>query len=243
MLALEKLKRNLIVKAADEPFQIINLIPSIETYYHFKNENEKNVKILEIIKYFLEEDILQVGKDYNFEKWDLSLYNTLLKIKSMLDSGENLFYKVFFDLTVKGRQEALTYFEKQEAVQGKVLLACQDTFLGLDKVIEFIKETFSNDPEEIEFEFRDIILSLLDWKFIEIGNLVDNKFEPWEYFLKHTREKIKIFKLTDNNKNIYFQITPKGQLVLDEWKKSGGRISDHFNKIIFQFMEKVGDYL
>ena len=142
----------------------------------------------------------------------------------MLDSGEDLFYKAFFDLTIKGRHEALNYLDKQFEVQEKVLLACQNNPINLYKIAEFVKEVFSTkDPEEIEFELLDCIMSLADWHFIEIIYFVDNKYRVLAYSVYHDqfKDKIKSYitsqeKLETKNQMLC-RIDIKGQLVLDEW--------------------------
>lgn len=240
MLALEKLKRYLLLYDLDEPFQLMDFIDASEKYYTFNNDSERNYKIVELIKYFLENNIFEVGEDYNFEKWDLSLDDTILKIKSMLDSGEDLFYKAFFDLTPKGRQEALNYLDKQFEVQEKVLLACQNNPIDLHRIAEFIQEVFSaKDFEEIEYELLDCVLRLSGWDFIEVIYFVDNKYHVLAYsvYPEQFKDKIKSYinsqeKLETRNQMLC-RIAHDGKLVLEEWKKSGGRISDYFDKIIF----------
>ena len=67
-VSFRKLKRYLLLYDLSEPFQIIDFIDSFENYYYFNDRHVKNIKILEVIKYFLEDDIFEIGEDYHFEK-------------------------------------------------------------------------------------------------------------------------------------------------------------------------------
>jgi hypothetical protein len=239
MLTSEKLKRDLLIYGLDEPFQITDFISSFEDYYNYDNESEKNIKILDIIRYFLESNIFEIGEDYDFEKWDLSLEDTLLKIKLILNSDESLLFKAFFNLTNKGRKEALIYVDKENVIQENILLACCDDIVNIEKIMELIKEVFATyDPEEIEYEFLYCISSLADRHFIEVITFTADQFQTLKYsiypvpFENKIQEQLEYNKTHQIKDSIFLKITPKGKLLIEEWKKLGGRISDHFDKVL-----------
>jgi len=92
MTRFEKIRKNLLVFGLAEPFEVyFTLIPEIKSKFDIKDNSMIRKRTLELIEYLLDSGdfIIGIQGGLEFEPWNLSNKESILKVKNICDQVGN----------------------------------------------------------------------------------------------------------------------------------------------------------
>jgi hypothetical protein len=201
MDSFEKLKQYYLVFGLDDIIDIyMNLIGTIEGEFKLEDLLEVQTKTLEVIKYFLESELFEVGclggGGALVIPWNITIEESLVRIKEMWDSaGSDLTQLIWFiclDLTPKGQKIAISILLNEINVKEQVLIKGKERLISIQDIISIIKNEFHTiDSVEIKYRTLDAIRLLIDnTVLMEVGSLEEGNFVPWQYDSETRQERI-----------------------------------------------------
>ena len=239
MISYEFLKKQQLLNALDEPFDLFYLIMRIDANFCRNNQALSKEKNLEVIHYFLESGFFEI-LDPDNSPWNLLPDQAIEKLKrlweaSSIDGEANTDDPkmwLYFKLTPAGRVAAKEYSLKQIYGGEKILLlASEKPYINFYDIIKVVKEMFHlTNTEELYIKILDVASGLWERKrFLEIGDLKDGQFIPWKPdYEKEIDKRWNRLEGEPKNEVAWLRITPEAKKMVEDWKVKGGRIVDEW---------------